>query len=53
MTILENLVSTKMAADIRTLNNTKVDVHTTKTHRRMRVGADDIHQESYERRTIK
>jgi hypothetical protein len=36
----------KIAADVRKLE-TKNDVHTTKTHRRERGGADDIHHESY------
>jgi hypothetical protein len=39
-----------MAADVWKIR--KLDVHITKTNRRERIGADDIHNESYGRRTL-
>jgi hypothetical protein len=41
----------KMAVDVRKLDKMKFDVHTTKTQRRERNGADDIHHEDSGRRT--
>jgi hypothetical protein len=42
----------KMAADVRkNLDKPNVDVHTTKTHGRARIGADDIYHEGSGRRT--